>query len=64
MKTNDLSVLLIESNRRLNNVFAKDLEQKGFDIRLVSSGSAALEAIREELPSVVVINAMSLRTNG
>ncbi|HPL81608.1 MAG TPA: response regulator transcription factor [Anaerolineaceae bacterium] len=64
MKTNDLSVLLIESKQRLKNTFASDLETKGFDVVHVGSGSEALELIKEDMPDVVVINAMSLRTNG
>lgn len=64
MKANDLSVLIIEGNRRQKYTFAADLEQKGFDLRVAGSGTAGLEAIQQALPDVLVINAMSLRTNG
>lgn len=60
----DLSVLLVESKRRLKHTFADELARKGFDIQVVGSGTAAVKAIQDDLPSVVVINAMSLRTNG
>ena len=64
MKANELSVLLIEGNRRQKYTFASDLEHKGFDLRVVGSGTAGLDAIQAALPEVLVINAMSLRTNG
>ncbi|HNZ14382.1 MAG TPA: response regulator transcription factor [Anaerolineaceae bacterium] len=61
---NGLSVLLIEGKRRLKNNFAQELSDKGFDVTTVTSGATALETIPELMPNVVVINAMSLRTNG
>ncbi len=61
---NGLSVLLIEGKRRLKNNFAQELSEKGFDVTAVTSGATALETIPELMPNVVVINAMSLRTNG
>lgn len=61
---NGLSVLLIEGKRRLKNNFAQELSDKGFDVTTVTSGPTALETIPELMPNVVVINAMSLRTNG
>lgn len=61
---NGLSVLLIEGKRRLKNNFAQELSDKGFDVATVTSGATALETIPELMPNVVVINAMSLRTNG
>jgi len=61
---NGLSVLLIEGKRRLKNNFAQELSDKGFDVTAVTSGATALETIPELMPNVVVINAMSLRTNG
>ena len=64
MKTNELSVLLIEGNRRQRYSFAADLEHKGFDLRVAGSGTAGVEAIQKSIPEVVVVNAMSLRTNG
>lgn len=64
MKANELSVLLIESKHRLKNTFASDLANKGFDVAHVESGSSALELIQNAMPDVVVLNAMSLRTNG
>lgn len=61
---NGLSVLLIEGKRRLKNNFAQELSDKGFDVTTVTSGATALETIPDLMPNVVVINAMSLRTNG
>lgn len=61
---NGLSVLLIEGKRRLKNNFAQELSDKGFDVATVTSGATALETIPDLMPNVVVINAMSLRTNG
>ncbi len=64
MKANDLSVLIIESDRKFGFNFAQDLIKRGFDVRIATSGSAGVEAARAELPEIVVINAYSLRTNG
>ena len=61
---NGLSVLLIEGKRRLKNNFAQELSDKGFDVATVTSGATAFETIPDLMPNVVVINAMSLRTNG
>ncbi|HQN69505.1 MAG TPA: response regulator transcription factor, partial [Anaerolineaceae bacterium] len=61
---NGLSVLLIEGKRRLKNNFAQELSDKGFDVATVTSGATALETIPDLMPNVVVINAMSLCTNG
>lgn len=59
-----LQVLLIEGKRKMAVCFAADLERKGYQVTVADSGNKGLEVCAKFSPSVVVINAASLRTNG
>jgi len=59
-----LQVLLIEGKRKVARCFAVDLQKKGYSLKVESSGSNGLDALKHFSPDVVVINAASLRTNG
>jgi DNA-binding response OmpR family regulator len=59
-----LQVLLIEGKRNVARRFASDLQKKGYSLQVESSGSKGLDALKEFIPDVIVINAASLRTNG
>ena len=59
-----LQVLLIEGKRNVARRFASDLQKKGYSLQVESSGSKGLDALKEFIRDVIVINAASLRTNG
>lgn len=62
MKTDTL--LIIEGRHAEIPSFASDLQKKGFDVHTVQNGSQALTRLKEVSPSLVVINAASLRSTG
>jgi DNA-binding response OmpR family regulator len=62
MKT--ATLLVIESRHAEIPSFASDLQKKGFDVHLAQNGSKAVARLKEVSPSLVVINAASLRSTG
>ncbi len=62
MKTTTL--LVIESRHAEIPSFASDLQKKGFDVQIAQNGSKAVARLKEVSPSLVVINAASLRSTG
>jgi len=62
MKT--ATLLVIESRHAEIPSFASDLQKKGFDVQLAQNGSKAVAHLKEISPSLVVINAASLRSTG
>lgn len=62
MKTTTL--LVIESRHAEIPSFASDLQKKGFDVQIAQNGSKAVARLKDVSPSVVVINAASLRSTG
>ncbi len=62
MKTTTL--LVIESRHAEIPSFASDLQKKGFDVQIAQNGSKAVARLKEISPSLVVINAASLRSTG
>ena len=60
------SLLVIEVKHAEIPSFAPDLQKKGFDVHVVANGSKAVAALKDKdiNPSVVVINAASLRSTG
>ena len=62
MKT--ATLLVIESRHAEIPSFASDLQKKGFDVQLAQNGSKAVARLKEVSPSLVVINAASLRSTG
>jgi len=57
-------VLVIEGRNAEIPSFATDLQKKGFDIRSFQNGSQAVAKLKQINPSLVVINAASLRSTG
>jgi len=57
-------ILIIEGRHAEIPSFGTDLQKKGFDIRSYQSGSQAIAKIKQVSPSLVVINAASLRSTG
>lgn len=62
MKTTTL--LVIEVRHANIPSFASDLQKKGFDVQIAKNGSKAVVRLKEVSPSLVVINAASLRSTG
>ena len=62
MKKNTL--LVIEGRHAEIPSFAADLQKKGFDVVTSQNGSQAVSKLKQTEPSVVVINAASLRSTG
>ena len=62
MKKNTL--LVIEGRHAEIPSFAADLQKKGFDVVTSQNGSQAVLKLKQADPSVVVINAASLRSTG
>ncbi len=62
MKTTTL--LVIEVKHAEIPSFASDLQKKGFDVHIAQNGSKAVALLKEVSPSLVVINAASLRSTG
>lgn len=62
MKTTTL--LVIEAKHAEIPSFAMDLQKKGFDAHIAQNGSKAVALLKEVNPSVVVVNAASLRSTG
>ena len=58
------TLLLVEGRNAEIPSFANDLQKKGFDIRLYQSGGSAASKLKQINPSVVVVNAASLRSTG
>ena len=58
------TVLVIEGRHAEIPSFANDLQKKGFDIRSFQNGSKAVSKVKQINPSLVVINAASLRSTG
>lgn len=62
MKTTTL--LVIEGRHAEIPSFASDLQKKGFDVQTAQNGSQAVARLKEVSPSLVIINAASLRSTG
>lgn len=58
------TLLVIEGRHAEIPSFAADLQKKGFDVVVVQNGSQAIAKLKQANPSMVVINAASLRSTG
>jgi DNA-binding response OmpR family regulator len=57
-------IILIEGKQTNHPSFFLSLKKKGYNVAIASTGNAALEKIKEELPLLVLLDAASLRTAG
>jgi DNA-binding response OmpR family regulator len=57
-------VLVIDGNRADSPNFVPALRKKGYKVEVVHSGKEALQQSHQLSPDIIVINAVSLRTNG
>lgn len=62
MKT--ATLLVIEGRHAEIPSFATDLQKKGFDVVSAQNGSEAVSKLKQTNPSLVIINAPSLRSTG
>src|SRR5262245_53295420 len=58
------TLLMIEGRHAEIPSFAGDLQKKGFDVVTFQNGSQAVSKLKQINPSLVVINAASLRSTG
>jgi len=58
------TLLVIEGRHAEIPSFASDLQKKGFDVHTVLNGSEAISRLKEISPSLVVVNAASMRSTG
>jgi DNA-binding response OmpR family regulator len=58
------TLLVIEGRHAEVPSFAADLQKKGFDVVSVQNGSEAVSKLKQANPSLVVVNAASLRSTG
>jgi len=58
------TLLVIEGRHAEIPSFAADLQKKGFDVVAFQNGSQAVSKLKQTDPTVVVINAASLRSTG
>ncbi|MGB4595508.1 MAG: response regulator transcription factor [Anaerolineaceae bacterium] len=59
-----MKLLLVEAKRNPAICFGEALELKGYQVWTSDNGTAGVRLLDESIPSLVVINAASLRTNG
>jgi len=57
-------LLVIEVKHAEIPSFASDLQKKGFDVHIAQNGSKAVALLKDISPSLVIINAPSLRSTG
>ena len=58
------SILVIESRHADIPSFAPELQKKGFEVHAATSGNVAVTRLEKINPSLVVVNAASLRSTG
>ncbi len=58
------SLLVIENRHADIPSFASELQKKGFEVHLANSGNGAVSRLDKINPSLVVVNAASLRSSG
>ena len=58
------TLLVIEGRHAEIPSFAADLQKKGFDVVSAQNGSEAVSQLKQTAPSLVVVNAPSLRSTG
>ncbi|HSB01958.1 MAG TPA: response regulator transcription factor [Anaerolineales bacterium] len=58
------TLLLIEGRHAEIPSFASDLQKKGFDVVSAQNGSEAISKLKQTNPSLVIVNAPSLRSTG
>ncbi len=58
------TLLVVEGRHAEIPSFANDLQKKGFDIRSFQNGGQAVSKFKQINPSLVVVNAASLRSTG
>ena len=58
------TLLVIEGRHAEIPSFATDLQKKGFDVVLAQNGSEAVSQLKQTNPTLVIVNAPSLRSTG
>ena len=58
MTSNSKSILVVEDEQTIREVVRRYLERDGFDVREAANGHAALDAIEDEPPDLIVLDLM------
>lgn len=58
------SVLIAEDNPDLRRIFAMTFDRSTFDVRVAEDGQAAIDALLEEIPDVIVLDINMPRLSG
>lgn len=56
--TSDRSILVVDDERTIREVLRRYLERDGYRVREAADGQAALEAVQEEQPDLIVLDLM------
>ncbi len=64
MQDTALAVLIVEGRRGSHASFGEELKEKDYQVFCAPSGSAGLDLMESASPSVIVVDAASLRTSG
>jgi len=64
LENSQISILCVEGARNNHFAFAKHLQRKGYVVHTAASGAEGIALLSDLNPTVIVINAASLRTNG
>ncbi len=59
-----VAILLVEGKSGSNSSFSTALEKAGYHLRICHTGVAALTAVNENLPDLIVFDASSMRSSG
>ena len=58
MTSNSKSILVVEDEQTIREVVRRYLERDGFDVREAADGRAALDAVEDEPPDLIVLDLM------
>src|SRR3989304_3051768 len=58
MTSNQNSILVVEDEQTIREVVRRYLERDGFDVREAADGRAALDAVEDEQPDLIVLDLM------
>ncbi|MGZ5178662.1 MAG: response regulator [Burkholderiales bacterium] len=59
-----MRILIVEDDVDLGQTVAQSLAEEGYAIEIASDGHAALEALRREVPDLVLLDLMMANMNG
>jgi len=64
MTAGQKKVLLVEDDRFLRRACEKSLRQQGFDVTTAADGAEGLDAVRRDMPDVVLLDLLMPKVSG